>query len=96
MSIDWLKAEENPSKSQKIEGKYLLDLRAKTIDLEKQVNQLRNELDKKNEELKDTKAKLVSSEKYLEELTLKLKDTNEKIKSLESTREDLNNKITNL
>jgi len=34
ITIDWPKAEENPDKAQKIEGRFLLDLRAKIDDLE--------------------------------------------------------------
>ena len=36
MSIDWARAEENPTKKQSIEGRFLLDLRTKVNDLEKQ------------------------------------------------------------
>jgi len=47
MSVDWQKAEENPDKSQKIQGRFLLDLRAKVNDLEKQLTDTRNELTRK-------------------------------------------------
>ena len=34
MSIDWSKVESSPETKQKVEGKVLLDLRAKIVDLE--------------------------------------------------------------
>ena len=53
MSIDWIKAESDPSKSQKIEGRFLLDLRAKINDLEKQLTIKRDEVSKINSSLTD-------------------------------------------
>ena len=44
MSIDWAKAEEAPDKAQKVEGKFLLDLRAKVNDLEKQLTEAKSDL----------------------------------------------------
>ena len=44
MSINWVKVEEKPEKKQSIEGRVLLDLRAKINDLELKVTQLTNDL----------------------------------------------------
>ena len=41
MSIDWAKAEERPEKKLAIEGKFLLDLRSKVNNLEKQLESYR-------------------------------------------------------
>ena len=51
MSIDWSKVESSPETKQKVEGKVLLDLRAKIVDLEQ-------DLYKTKEKLSDTEKKL--------------------------------------
>ncbi len=54
MSIDWAKAEEKPDKKQAVEGRFLLDLRAKVNDLEKQLTDTKNKLNKTQSNLKST------------------------------------------
>jgi len=46
LPIDWAKAEEAPQKAQKVEGRFLLDLRAKVNDLEKQLTETKADLTK--------------------------------------------------
>jgi len=50
MAIDWILAEKRPNKRQKIEGRFLLDLRAQINKLEHRIKDLRLEL----ETLKDS------------------------------------------
>ena len=51
-------AEEKPAKGQKVEGRILLDLRAKINDLERQLSRSVKDLRKFKDELSDTKKKL--------------------------------------
>ena len=51
MPIDWAKAEESPQKAQKVEGRFLLDLRAKVNDLEKQLTETKAELNQTQDEV---------------------------------------------
>jgi len=56
LSIDWAKAEEKPDKKQAIEGRFLLDLRAKVNDLEKQLSENKTELSATQTQLKGTQS----------------------------------------
>ena len=52
MSINWERAELAPDKSQKVEGRVLLDLRARINELEKELANLKEEFKKTQEQLK--------------------------------------------
>ena len=54
MSIDWSLAESKPEKGQKVEGRFLLDLRAKVNDLEQQLSENKKELSETQKMLQDT------------------------------------------
>ena len=58
-------AEEKPSKSQKVEGRILLDLRAKINGLERELARTKNELRETREELAEVNKKLSGREKSL-------------------------------
>lgn len=110
ISIDWKKAEEEPERIFKIEGKYLLDLRAKTVDLEKSIINYRDNTKKANEDLEKTnielnnlKEEFKATTQVLEELKGHdgkleddLKSSLENIKELEVRLKDSNNKIADL
>ena len=55
MSIDWARAEEKPDKKQSVEGRFLLDLRIKINDLEKQLADTKKELAQMKNKLADAK-----------------------------------------
>ena len=75
MSIDWAKAEEAPQKSQKVEGRFLLDLRSKVNDLEKQLTETKGELAQTQTDLNSTKGELESTKSTLESTTSALEST---------------------
>ena len=86
MTIDWAKAEEHPDKSQKVEGRFLLDLRAKVNDLEKQLSENKSELSRTQTDLNSTKDAL---EKTVNEL-------NGTKETLDNTNSELNETKTAL
>ena len=79
MRIDWELATVKPNRRQKIEGKYLLDLRTKIYDLE-------HELTQSNKEIEQAKEKLTITEQSFNQLTEKFitseKNMNEVISDL--------------
>jgi len=58
ITINWERAELSPEKTLKVEGKLLLDLRAKIKELERELTKNQEELEKTKEELKETHHKL--------------------------------------
>jgi chromosome segregation ATPase len=96
MGIEWAKAEERPEKTQKVEGRFLLDLRAKVNDLEKDVAELKdvnNDLKKKLNEKINENSELETSIKELKENNEILEDI---VSEKESYVEELKEKKTNL
>ena len=71
MSIDWERAEIAPDKVQKIEGRILLDLRAKINELERDLIKNKDDLRKTKESLKEVQTKLSGREKSLVKITEK-------------------------
>ena len=67
MSIDWQLASEKPTKSQKVENRFLLDLRTKIDDLERQLKQKGSKVENLTKELTEIKEKLSEKQKELEE-----------------------------
>lgn len=67
MSIDWEKIELRPEKKLPVEGRFLLDLRSKVNNLEKQLAQTAKDLDKTSTDLKSTKEKFSEVSKKVEE-----------------------------
>ncbi|TXT54737.1 MAG: hypothetical protein BAJALOKI2v1_730009 [Promethearchaeota archaeon] len=72
MSIDWIKAEEKPKKTQKVKGKDLMKLRRKINELEKELQnkldtleKISNEMTEFNLELNDKKRILNLMERTL-------------------------------
>lgn len=101
INIDWAKAEEEPERIFKVEGKYLLDIRAKTADLERNIINYRENAKKANEELGKLKDEFNATKSIFEEL----KESNRKLeadlnirledaKALELKLKDAENKIT--
>ncbi len=63
--IPWNKIEMSPEKALKVEGRLLLDIRAKTIELEKELAKTKEQLQNTMEEKKTTYTKLQGREKSL-------------------------------
>ncbi|MFX0011743.1 MAG: hypothetical protein ACFE9R_15625, partial [Candidatus Hermodarchaeota archaeon] len=85
MGIDWEKCEIAPQKTQKVEGRVLLDLRAKVNELERDLARSNEELKNLREELKEVQKKLTGREKSLVKITERFSDAK---KSLDSISED--------
>ncbi|MFW9872895.1 MAG: hypothetical protein ACFFG0_07320 [Candidatus Thorarchaeota archaeon] len=85
MSIDWAKAEERADKKLSIEGKFLLDLRSKINNLEKQLAQKIKDLDKTSNDLRLTQEKFSDVSKKAQEQTQSLLETQ---KNFERAREE--------
>ena len=110
ISIDWQKAEEHPDKGQKVEGRFLLDLRAKVNDLEKQLTDTKNELNRTQNNLKSTgeslesttnnlessKSSLDSTKAELGETTSKLEQTLGELEEKTKSNANLNSEIEGL
>lgn len=75
MSIDWVRAEEKPEKKLSVEGRFLLDLRSKINNIEKQLTIKAKELEKSTRDLKITHDKLRESQKIAEEKTQSFSET---------------------
>ena len=80
MRIDWEYATIKPNRRQKIEGKYLLDLRSKIYDLEQELSQRNKEIDQSKEQLTITEQsfnqlteKFIATEKNLNNVISDLK-----------------------
>jgi chromosome segregation ATPase len=98
MKVDWERAHEYPKKRQKIEGKYLLDLRSKIYELEQDIAEKDKEIDQHTEKLMITERsftqlteKFISSEKNLNQivadLKAKLRTAETKILEQDTTKE---------
>ncbi len=75
MGIDWSKAESKPDAAVKVEGRFLLDLRAKVNDLEKQLTETKSKLAKTQETLSATTDELQQAKSTLEVTTNELSTT---------------------
>ena len=80
MRIDWELATVKPNRRQKIEGKYLLDLRTKIYDLEHELSQSIKEIEQSKEKLTITEQsfksltdKFIASEQNMNEVISDLK-----------------------
>jgi chromosome segregation ATPase len=83
MRIDWELAQIRPNKKQKIEGKFLIDLRTKIYELE-------HNLALKNKEIDQSKEKLSITEQSFNQLTQKFITTE---KNLNNVISDLKKKL---
>ena len=68
-NVNWQYAEERPEKIQKVEGRFLLDLRSKINDMEQQLKTKNEKLLNTSNDLNATKEKLKNTEKNLKEKT---------------------------
>jgi len=91
MRIDWELATIKPNRRQKVEGKFLLDLRTKIYDLE-------HELSQRNKEIEQAKDKLTITEQSFNQLTEKFiaseKNMNEIISDLKKKLRMAETKVT--
>lgn len=85
MSIDWARAEERPDKKLSVEGKFLLDLRSRINNIEKQLVQKTKDLEKASSDLKTNQEKLIETKKIAEQKTQSLTEAQ---KNFERVREE--------
>ena len=100
MNIDWTKAESKPNAKQKVMGKFLLDLRSKINNLEKQLAENKKIIydfkiksSEKGKNLEDSIKSLVSSES---DLKIKLSIAETRIFDLENIVKALTKKNSDL
>lgn len=87
ISIDWIKAEKKPKKSQKVKGRDLVRLRVKIAELEKELNNKLKTIEKISKEMNEFSLELNEKTRVLNQIKrlLKAKDV--------LTREDFINLI---
>jgi len=76
--------EEEPEKIFKVEGRFLLDLRARTNDLEKSIMNYRDTARKASEDFEKTKKELDQLKKELPDVTKNLDELKKKNSKLEA------------
>jgi chromosome segregation ATPase len=88
--IDWESCEEKPTKSQKVEGRFLLDLRSKINDLERQLREkslnfeeIKKEFEKAAAKAKELKSKIESKDEKISSLLNQLEANDLTIQDLE-------------
>ena len=67
ISVDWSLAESKPEKGQKVEGRFLLDLRSKINDMEQQLKVKNGKITTATSELEGIKERLKETEDKLKE-----------------------------
>ncbi len=97
MRIDWELATVKPNRRQKIEGKYLLDLRTKIHDLEHELSQSNKEIEQAKEKLTITEQsfnqlteKFIASEKNMDEI---ISDLKKKLRMAETKFTEKNDRV---
>ncbi len=100
MNIDWIKAESKPNTKQKVLGRFLLDLRSKINNLEKELAENKKDIydikvrsSQKEKNLEDSIKNLASSES---DLKVKLYIAETRISELESIGKSLTEKNSDL
>lgn len=85
--IDWLKVEARPEVKQKVEGRFLLDLRTKVNSLERQLTQKKIDLEKVLNDLESTTKDLQVTKDVVASKDEKIVELNE---SFAATKKELN------
>ncbi|MFW9946828.1 MAG: hypothetical protein ACFFDX_08370 [Candidatus Odinarchaeota archaeon] len=96
MGIDWEKCEIAPQKTQKVEGRILLDLRAKVNQLEHDLALSKEQLRKSNEEFKETYKKLTGREKSLVKITEKFSSAKKNLDNVAEQKLNVDIELTKL
>ena len=100
MSINWAKCEEAPNKKYKVLGRFLLDLRTKINNLEKEFAAKKKEIQEVRKETSKTTIGLENSIKSLTsselDLKIKLSKANTRISEIESNLKALTDKDSEL
>jgi len=68
ISIDWVKAEEKPNRSQRVKGRDLIDLRIKIVELEKQLQNKLNTIEKISNEMMNLSQNISYYESFINQL----------------------------
>jgi uncharacterized protein YlxW (UPF0749 family) len=73
ISIDWIKAEKKPKKSQKVKGRDLVRLRVKIAELEKELNNKLKTIEKISKEMNEFSLELNEKTRVLNQIKRILK-----------------------
>ena len=73
ISIDWIKAEKKPKKSQKVKGRDLVRLRVKITELEKELNNKMKTIEKISKEMNEFSLELNEKTRVLNQIKRILK-----------------------
>ena len=96
MGIDWEKCEIAPQRAQKVEGRILLDLRAKVNQLEHDLALSKEQLRKSKEEFRETQKKLTGREKSLVKITEKFSSAKKNLDNVAEQKLNVDIKLTKL
>ena len=94
--IPWEKIESKPEKKFAVEGRVLLDFRAKMVELERDLSLKKQDLRKIIEDLKDTQRKLSGREKSLVKMTEKFTAAKKNLDSVSEQKLDVDIELTKL
>ncbi len=89
ISIDWMKAEEKPNTAQKVEGRYLIDLRAKINELERRLTEKNQDLNTSKEELEEANRDIKRCMEKSSSTELDLNEMKEGKSKLETEKKEL-------
>ncbi|MBD3213686.1 MAG: hypothetical protein GF311_13840 [Candidatus Lokiarchaeota archaeon] len=94
ISIDWVKAEKKPNRSQRVKGKHLLELRTKIADLEHQLQKKLTTVTNLSEEVTNLNMNISQYEMFLRTLEKMLKTQNTlTLERFEQMKKDLKQQL---
>jgi len=96
MSINWERAELAPDKVLKVEGRVLLDLRAKINELEREIAKTKEDLRKTKEKLKETHNKLTGREKSLVKISEKFSSAKKNLDNVSESKLNTDIELTRI
>jgi chromosome segregation ATPase len=96
LGIDWEKCEVAPQKAQKVEGRILLDLRAKVNQLEHDLALSKDQLRKSMEQFRETQKKLTGREKSLVKITEKFSSAKKNLDRVAEQKLNVDIELTKL
>lgn len=95
ISIDWIKAEEKPNRSQRVKGRNLIDLRDKIAELEKQLNKKLKTVEQLSNEMINLSRNITHYYEFVKQLEKELKKNYTlSIETFEEFKEDLIKNLT--
>jgi chromosome segregation ATPase len=96
MSIEWMKVEDKPDKDFKVQGKLLIDFRAKIINLEKDVTTLKDDIARLSKIKSDLEGNLKNANETIKKNEAKIQDLEKSGKDKDTQINEKNNTIASL